>query len=182
MTSLDSAIIKGLEGELIFKNYLDALQQCYNFKYIYNVNVYKSFGNSATQIDFCVLTKQQFLCIEIKNWFNTIYPSDENYWTVLKENMEKISVTNPFKQNETHCKALRNCFGYQFENYVLFSDFCNIKPRNSRILNFSDFQIVLSDLEKEKEIYSDEEINSVYDGLCRFKNEYIDLPISKKGV
>ena len=176
MSSLDNAVIKGIEGELLFKNYLNALQEAYDFKYIDNLNVYKSYGSSSTQIDFCILTRQQLMCIEIKNWSNTVYAKDEPYWTLLKDNMEKVLVTNPYYQNITHCKALQYCTGYVFENYVLFSDECIIRNKVNRTLNFSDFQSMLHDLNKMKLIYSNKEIGKLYDTLVRFKSEFLTIP------
>ena len=68
--------------------------------------------SNTTQIDHLVITSNEILVIETKNWSGWIFGSEkQRQWTQSFPNKQKYSHYNPVLQNEGHCRVVRKIVG-----------------------------------------------------------------------
>lgn len=80
-----------------------------------------------TEIDAVLITRKGIFCIETKSWMGSISGSDEDeYWlqAYRDESRGVRKHRNPVKQNEAHCRVLKETLNDRFdvENVVIFFD------------------------------------------------------------
>ena len=122
------------------------------------------FGNTTTQIDNVLLTDKAIYVIEAKNYSGYIFGSiQQDQWTATlkttknyktksgrtysKSFVNKYQFYNPYKQNETHVKALENILSNHppVYNIVVFSNRSSLQKINN---NPDQYIIQLKDLNK----------------------------------
>lgn len=97
----------------------------------YVINDYRGCINGKTfQIDHILITTNEILCIETKNYNGKIYGSYDNIeWTIVYNPNDKEKMYNPIRQNKNHIKFLKNILGENtpIKNIVIFVGNANIE-------------------------------------------------------
>lgn len=159
---------RGIWGELQVKLVLGKNKQ--DQKYVINNLMIVNEGKSS-QIDHLVINRTGIFVIETKNYSGRIYgQEDQREWTqVLQYGKVKNKFYNPIMQNRTHIYALSKVIG---RNNCFISIIVFPKARlmtNSTTDVGSIGSIRRRYRQQAKEIFSVEELNSIYSKLLELK-------------
>ena len=156
------------------------------------------FGNSTAQIDNVLLTDKAIYVIEAKNYSGYIFGSiQQDYWTTTlkstknyktksgrtysKSYVNKYQFYNPYKQNETHVKAIKQLLKTDLPiyNIVVFSNRATLQKINAQpdhnIIQLKDLRKLIE--EKENEILNPISLNLMIEIIEDF---YFENIIEKK--
>ena len=149
-----------------------------------NVYLPTSYGK-ATEIDVILLTEKYIFVYESKNYSGWIFGSaKQKYWTQCLTNKEHNRFYNPIMQNETHIKALCKLLQLdrgKFKSMIVFSERCELKkvPEDTeQVLIFKRNKTIDRTNETmwfEPEIFTNEEIDRIYDILHQYENAPEDV-------
>ena len=146
---------KGYLGELQFQNVIKGLNDS-NIHMLYNTYLPKSNDRYA-QIDFILMSRKKFICVEVKSWDCEVYVSDSRYWKIIYNNRE-IVVANPIQQNQSHIKTLGDYCTQRFYNRLCFMGHARLDGDADEIVTIED---IVRELRRGPDIYTDEEILDV---------------------
>ena len=164
---------KGAELE----NDIKGIAESKGFKVLNNI-IIPNLTGKTTEIDVLILSRKGFYVIEAKN-FNGFIAGNKSWkkWVVTynKEKGIKRTFLNPINQNLRHIFALRKMYPrYRFENIVVFGPNAPLSKelyKTSNVKTFKRFEsFICNILPKKEDILTDEEVQSVYDFLTRYKN------------
>lgn len=176
-----SMMINGHTGESIVSMILNQT----GFKVYRNLYV-KDGSGDICQIDFLLLTKNNIIVFEVKNYNNCIIKGDStgSHWTACYSN-KKHTFYNPIKQNIKHIGILSNClskYSIKYYNYVVFTDGCIVdysgQTRSSvKVLSTSGLlHNIMDDCEEGKPLNSSVQIE-VKNILDYYNNKTYELSI-----
>lgn len=176
MSSVDRAMLKGENGEMIVHHQLEGLPEGYKIL----DNVMLRTKNGTTQIDHVVVSKHGVFAIETKNYRGTIYGTDSaNEWTQIIETpvqykrfgkvytyIKKSKFYNPVKQAEGHVRAIKKLLAAYYPHLpvipiVTFSGEADIDDIESemKIVYFRD---LVEEIQKYQSVFlRDENIERV---------------------
>lgn len=137
---ISTKMLKGAMGESVIRDKLIALQDKYAFEFIYDVPVKKSNGDYQ-QCDFVVLSTRGYFALEVKNWDGEVecQGCSRTYWPIYVRG-RRVVVPNPILQNASHIKWLRESYGINCENIILFADTCTLLTPPLGVYNFRDLE------------------------------------------
>lgn len=164
---------KGAEFELEVVE--EIKRQHPNAKVLHNLILPTKYGKT-TEVDVLVLTNKGFFVLECKNYNGFVVGKpNTKKWTIFYHKKFKKTFYSPIVQNRGHVFALRNMFPkYFFTNMVIFSDNSKLAKdifKANEVKTFKGFVWFLSNtLNKKKAIYTDAEVESVYNFLAPFVN------------
>ena len=147
-----------------------------DYKVLTNI-IIPNLTGKTTEIDILILSRKGFYVIEAKNYFGAIAGNkDWKKWVVTYNRKKGIkrSFRNPIYQNLNHIKCLRAMFPrFRFENLVVFGENSSLSQelfKTPNVKTFKGFEYFLNvALNKKEDILTKEEVESVYDFLCRYK-------------
>lgn len=160
---------KGIWGEFQVKLVLGKNKE--NQKYVMN-NLMIVYEGKSSQIDHIIINRTGIFVIETKNYAGRIYGQEEQReWTqVLKYGKVKNKFYNPIMQNKTHIYALSKIIGRTdcFISIIVF-------PRAHLMTKTVTDVGYIGNIRKRykqqiAEIFSVEEMNSIYAKLLEYKN------------
>lgn len=168
-----TAFQRGEEGEASISALLDELVD--ESSYVLNDLVIDE-GGIHTQIDHLFISLGGIVVIETKNLSGRIYGKDNSaYWLQVLRNGKKYKIYSPILQNETHMRAIRTILkenGYQ--KIELLSSIVLVKGntefiKSSHVYSPYTLKRYIRSI-KNDVIYSEEEINRIYDLLKKYQN------------
>lgn len=140
-------------------------------KYVINNLMVVNEGKSS-QIDHLVINRTGIFVIETKNYSGRIYgQEDQKEWTqVLKYGKVKNKFYNPIKQNRTHVYALSKVIGRSdcFISIIVFPKARLMTPTTTDVGYIGNVRRRIK--QQTKEVFSIEEMNSIYSKLLECKN------------
>lgn len=164
---------KGAEFEL---DVVGKVKELYpTAKVLQNLIIPKKNGKT-TEIDVLVLTNKGFFVLECKNYNGFVVGKpDTKKWTIFYHKKYKKTFYSPIVQNRGHVFALRDMFPkYFFSNMVIFSDNSKLAKeifKAKEVKTFKGFSWFLENaLAKKKTIYTQAEVDAVYNYLTPFVN------------
>ncbi len=166
---------RGKEGEFDTYKCLESLN--IKDKY-YLINLYLPIANDMTsEIDIVLITKKGIFVIENKNFRGSIYGAEQKeYWAQYLRG-KKFEFYNPFFQNATHIKYLKNFVNYKKIKYwsiVVFSDKCKkikvyTQGKRRRIVTQRNLaKMIMEILANEKDVLTREQTAEI----CRTLYNY----------
>ena len=186
----------GSRGEKMVANKLRYINFCGKRGRVLQ-NVYVPRGNDeTTEIDLLYITQKGIFVIESKNYSGFIFGSEnsQNWTSTLyvgkdwlgRKQVEKYHFYNPIWQNRTHIKALKYYLGADIQtvSMIVFSERCELKSISVESPDvFVCKRNVLTDLVRDiwnsyPDIFSDEEIDSIFEALFPLTNQ--DKSIKEK--
>lgn len=170
---ISDEVIKGVELEEKIKN----LAETKGFKVLSNI-IIPNLTGKTTEIDVVILSKKGFYVIEAKNYFGFIAGNKTwKKWVVTynKEKGIKRTFLNPINQNLKHIYALRKMFPrYRFENLIVFGEHAPLSKelyQTPNVKTYKRFEHFLKNtLPKKDDVLTDEEVQSVYNFLSKYKD------------
>ena len=168
-----TAFQRGEEGEASISALLDELVD--ESSYVLNDLVIDE-GGIHTQIDHIFISLGGIVVIETKNLSGRIYGKDNSaYWLQVLRNGKKYKIYSPILQNETHMRAIRTILkenGYR--KIELLSSIVLVKGntefiKSSHVYSPYTLKRYIRSI-KNDVIYSEEEINRIYDLLKKYQN------------
>lgn len=174
-------MINGCTGESIVSIILNQT----GYKVYRNLYVKDNYGDIC-QIDFLLLSNNNIIVFEVKNYNNCVIKgdSDGTHWTACYRN-KKHTFYNPIKQNIKHIGILSNClseFSIRYYNYIVFTDGCIVdysSPSRDTIKVLSTSSLmrnIINDAEEGKTI-SNADRKGVIDVLDKFNSNIYELSI-----
>ena len=167
---------KGIWGEFQVKLVLGKNKE--NEKYVIN-NLMIVNENKSSQIDHIIINRTGVFVIETKNYSGYIYGNENQHeWTqVLQYGKIKNKFYNPILQNKTHIYALSKLLGRDdcFISIIVFIN-ATLKTESTTLVGYIG-NIRKRYKEQTKEIFSLEEMNSIYATLLEYKN---NPPVTNK--
>lgn len=160
---------RGIWGEFQVKLVLGKNKQ--NQKYVINNLIIVNEGKSS-QIDHLVINRTGIFVIETKNYSGRIYgQEDQREWTqVLQYGKVKNKFYNPIMQNRTHIYALSKVIGRN-DCFVSIIVFPKAQLMTHTTIDVGYIRGIRRRYKQQtKEIFSLEEMNSIYTKLLEFKN------------
>lgn len=144
-------------------------------------NLYIPKNNTTTEIDLVFINKTGMYVIESKNYSGKIYGSKENkYWMQILDNNKRNRFYSPIIQNKTHIKYLNKVLPdlskEDFYSIIVFSERCklrnmDIQEENLKVIKRDKLKYTMNKILKSKnEIYSDSEVESIYNKLENYSN------------
>lgn len=164
---------KGAEFELDVVKRINELYP--TAKVLQNLIIPKKKGGT-TEIDVLVLTDKGFFVLECKNYNGFVVgKAKSKKWTIFYYKKYKKTFYSPIVQNRGHVFALRDMFPkYFFSNIVIFSDSSKLAKdifNAKEVKSFKGFSWFLENtLTKKKAIYTQAEVDAVYNYLAPFVN------------
>jgi hypothetical protein len=159
---------RGIWGEFQVKLVLGKSKQ--DQKYVINNLMVVNEGKSS-QIDHLVINRTGIFVIETKNYSGRIYgQEDQREWTqVLQYGKVKNKFYNPIMQNRTHIYALSKVIGRNncFISIIVFPKATLMTNSTTDVGNIGSFRRRYR--QQAKEIFSVEEMNSIYSKLLELK-------------
>ena len=160
---------RGIWGEFQVKLVLGRNKP--NQKYVINNLMIVNEGKSS-QIDHIVINRTGIFVIETKNYSGRIYgQEDQREWTqVLQYGKVKNKFYNPIMQNKTHIYALSKVIRRSdcFVSIIVFPK-AQLMTKTSTDVGYIG-NIRRRYRQQTKDIFSIEEMNSIYAMLLEFKN------------
>lgn len=129
------------------------------------------------QIDHVEIRKNGIFCIETKSLEGTIIGDcHSSKWTQILSNGEIYQHFNPIKQNEAHCRILRDLLGdrYIVNSIIVMANDNAAKIASSNVLNVRDLKDYLDNFDNGATLTS-EEINNVADVIESYNSELSDV-------
>ena len=130
-------------------------------------NIHISENGTDHQIDHIVLLTYGVFVIETKNIFGRILgQQDDLMWTCIN-NGKMISIYNPIKQNETHCRVVKALLGVkEVVSAVVFGNSNKPDGLPRFVVNLEELKGFMKSF-KGKEIYSLEELEELKKKLVK---------------
>lgn len=164
---------KGAEFEL---EVVEEIKKLYpTAKVLHNLILPKKKGGT-TEVDVLVLTNKGFFVLECKNYNGFVVGKpNSKKWTIFYHKKYKKTFYSPIVQNRNHVFALRDMFPkYYFTNMVIFSDNSKLVKeifKAKEVKTFRGFVWFLKNaLERKKVVYTEAEVEAVYNFLAPFVN------------
>lgn len=170
---MSDEVRKGAELEEKIKNIAEGR----GFKVLSNI-IIPNLTGKTTEIDVVLLSRKGFYVIEAKNYFGFVAGNKSwKKWVVTYNKKKGIKRTflNPINQNLRHIYALRKMFPrFRFENLVVFGEnapLANELYQTSNVKTYKKFEyFICNTLPKKDDVLTEEEVESVYNFLTRYKD------------
>lgn len=148
-------------------------------KFLFNLFIPK-IGGETTEIDVCLICSKGIFVFECKNFSGWIFGNEtQKRWTqtlpVGRGRCHREQFYNPVMQNASHIRHLKNFIGKNVPMWsiIVFSDRCVFKDitvsNNVNVINHSEISSVVTKIYRQmQDIYSDADINDMYNMLHRY--------------
>lgn len=163
---MKSVLLSGIVGELGACAAFKQLQSYMHCKFIHNMPL--PGARSMRQVDAILLTPYGFYSVEVKNWICTLYVDLKSQYWRAEYPSGPIPVPSPLTQNNAHVRYLQRKVMCNFGNLILFPDDTQLIDPASFILHLSELPNFFAN---KAVIYSDQEIDRVYEELLKIKKE-----------
>lgn len=148
-------------------------------------NVYIPYKDHTSEIDILMLHPKGVYIFESKNYSGWIFGSaNQTQWTQCLNKNTKNRFYNPVMQNATHVKAVCNYLGIPqntTRSFIVFSQHCELKnvpfDPNNYVITKQQYLLrdVCCDLANRNFIFSNEQINDMYQRLLPLVNVSADI-------
>lgn len=169
---------KGYRGE--FLTYIK-LEKFKDGKILCNVYLPKSKNEEeTTEVDVIFLHKTGIYVLESKNYSGKVYGKEKSKEWHTYINKQKYSHFNPIWQNKGHITALSKFLSLDISNFVsliVYSERCELKKveytetdKLKVIQRFNLTNTMKFYIKNNKEIFTEEELNDLYENLKKETN------------
>lgn len=171
----------GAKGE--YRTSLALDKSSFYKKMIFNCYLPKN-QNDTTEIDIIMLSTKGIFVIENKNYNGWIFGDEKSKNWCQTLHGQKNFFYNPIKQNSSHIKALlkltnenqNNIFSLIVFNKATLKKVTYESNDNLTVINLAQLQNILKKHDKKRDIYSNDEVDSLYNKLL----PYTEITIEKK--
>lgn len=130
-------------------------------------NIHISENGTDHQIDHIVLLPYGIFVVETKNIFGTILGQESDLmWNCINRG-RMISIYNPIKQNETHCRVIKEFLGVkEVVSVVVFGNSNKPEGLPRYVVNLEELKPFVKSFNKG-EIYTKEELTALKNKLTK---------------